>query len=130
MSRVAANALPFSTRLHPKCGHAKDILARDRARAQKLMSGKQPHGPLVIQEMCKKDGSRRAQSGQPDSGNSIDVTDAGARQSHCMNICVGSDVALILAVTYTCMVKMGQPGQSFKLLIDTGACFIITFPRF
>ncbi|KAK0441680.1 acid protease [Armillaria borealis] len=101
MSRVSVNALPFSTRLHPKCGHAKDILARDRARAQKLMSGMQPHGPLVIQEMCKKDGSRRAQSGQPDSGNSIDVTDA--------------------AVTYTCMVKMGQPGQSFKLLIDTGS---------
>ncbi|KAK0462105.1 acid protease [Desarmillaria tabescens] len=101
MSRVSVNTLPFSTRLHPKCGHAKDILARDRARAQKLMSGKQPHGPLVIQEMCKRDGSARALSGQSDSGNSIDVTDA--------------------AVTYTAMVKMGQSGQSFKLLIDTGS---------
>ncbi|KAK0505489.1 aspartic peptidase domain-containing protein [Armillaria luteobubalina] len=36
-----------------------------------------------------------------DSGNSIDVTDA--------------------AVTYTCMVKIGQPGQPFKLLINTGS---------
>ncbi|KAK0506791.1 hypothetical protein EDD18DRAFT_1343228 [Armillaria luteobubalina] len=36
-----------------------------------------------------------------DSGNSIDLMDA--------------------AVTYTCMVKIGQPGQPFKLLIDTGS---------
>ncbi|KAK0464208.1 acid protease [Desarmillaria tabescens] len=111
MSRVLVTALPFASRLHPKVGHAKDILARDRARAQKLLSGVQPHGPMGIQELRAKrshhhrhhGGSETTEPSDPTggSGGSIDVTDA--------------------AVTYTTTVKVGQSAQVFTLLIDTGS---------
>ncbi|KAK0202058.1 acid protease [Desarmillaria ectypa] len=109
MSRILITALPFASRLHPKVGHAKDILARDRARAQKLLSGMQPHGPLGIQELraTRSHHHHRGSEGtEPSdqtggSGNSIDVTDA--------------------AVTYTTTVKVGQSAQAFTLLIDTGS---------
>lgn len=85
-------ALPFSSRV--KHG-AKHILTRDRARAQKLLAGLHPHGPL---------GFRRAQeelSTDSLSGSSIDVTDAG--------------------VTYTLPVGVGSPATQYTLLIDTGS---------
>lgn len=98
MSRVLVTALPFASRLHPKVGHAKDILARDRARAQKLLAGLQPHGPVGIQELRAKRSHHRHHHGsggtkpteptEPNdqtggSDNSIDVTDAG----ECSNTC-------------------------------------------
>ena len=42
----ASNALPFASRVL-KTG-ARDIIARDRARAQKLLAGVQPHGPAAF----------------------------------------------------------------------------------
>ncbi|KAK0187794.1 acid protease [Armillaria mellea] len=116
MSRVLVTALPFASRLHPKVGHAKDILARDRARAQKLLAGLQPHGPVGIQELRAKrshhrhhhgsEGTKPTEPTEPNdqtggSDNSIDVTDA--------------------AVTYTTSVKVGESAQTFTLLIDTGS---------
>ncbi|PBK75146.1 related to Polyporopepsin [Armillaria ostoyae] len=114
MSRVLVTALPFASRLHPKVGHAKDILARDRARAQKLLAGVQPSGPVGIQELRAKrshhrhhhHGSEGTKPTEPNdqtggNDNSIDVTDA--------------------AVTYTTSVKVGESAQTFTLLIDTGS---------
>jgi hypothetical protein len=40
-------AIPFSTRLTAE-GGAKNILARDLARAQNLLAGIQPHGPAAF----------------------------------------------------------------------------------
>lgn len=107
MSRVLVTALPFASRLHPKVGHAKDILARDRARAQKLLTGVQPNGPVGIQELRAKrshhrhhhHGSGGTKPTEPNdqtggNDNSIDVTDAG----RCLNtyqICTGVDSDLV-----------------------------------
>lgn len=110
-SHVVINSVPFATRL---AHGAKNILARDRARAQKLLAGLHPHGPVVFQE------ARAARRAHPHSQNgastvtyppklgavaagsgSIDVTDAG--------------------VTYTTPVAVGQPSTQFTLLIDTGS---------
>ncbi|KAG7445696.1 acid protease [Guyanagaster necrorhizus] len=122
MSRVLVTALPFASRLHPKVGHAKDILARDRARAQKLLAGIQPHGPLGIQELRAKKSHhhhhhhRGPETSEPSdptgNDNSIDVTDAGRSLKTSQ---------ISIAVTYTTTVKVGQSAQAFTLLIDTGS---------
>lgn len=112
-----ASALPFITRVVGN--HAKEILARDRARAQKLLSGSHPHGPIGIRELRarrhghhhhhhhggNKDGGDddgNTGGGEPtDSGAGVDVTDAG--------------------VTYTASVGVGSPATQYTLLIDTGS---------
>ncbi|KAI0087775.1 acid protease [Irpex rosettiformis] len=113
-----ATALPFVSRIVGN--HAKEILARDRARAQKLLSGKFPHGPSGIRELRAKRGhhhhphhpgknpgggdtdpGKTPGGDEPtDSGAGVDVTDAG--------------------VTYTASVGVGNPATQYTLLIDTG----------
>jgi hypothetical protein len=91
MSHVVIRSVPFTTRLTQN--GARDILARDRARAKKLLSGLHPHGPAAFHEARKRrhhghDRHHGGSSGlptQPASGGgsdaasdgSIDVTDAG-----------------------------------------------------
>ncbi len=116
-----SSALPFVSRVVGN--HAREILARDRARAQKLLSGSHPHGPIGIRELRARrhghhhhggsgggastgggstGGGSAGGGGAPtDSGAGVDVTDAG--------------------VTYTASVGVGSPATQYTLLIDTGA---------
>ncbi|KIY46755.1 acid protease [Fistulina hepatica ATCC 64428] len=89
-SNVVIRSLPFATSLVKR--HAKDILARDRARAQKLLAGLSPHGPRA---------TRQANSIEASDVESVDVTNA--------------------AVTYTMTVGVGSPATDYTLLIDTGS---------
>jgi hypothetical protein len=89
MSHFVPRAIPLSVRF--TSGGAKEILARDRARAQKIIAGKHPHGP-VISHTAKKLGHHRLQhqhhqatgttfdkasSVAISSGDQVDVTDSG-----------------------------------------------------
>jgi hypothetical protein len=86
MPHVVVRSVPFHTRLANK--GAKDILARDQARAKKLLAGLHPHGPAAFHEARQRrlnsnhhDGSVNVQTelaSEGDNANeSIDVTDAG-----------------------------------------------------
>lgn len=86
MSHVVIRSVPFATRLTHQ--GAKDILTRDRARAQKLLAGIQPHGPAGFHEVRNRRhhrGDSAAVRTEPvseggsaaSSPESIDVTDAG-----------------------------------------------------
>ncbi|EKM51579.1 uncharacterized protein PHACADRAFT_261805 [Phanerochaete carnosa HHB-10118-sp] len=119
-----ANAIPFVGRFTARRG--KDIIAHDRARAQKILQGAHPHGPIGAREFRTRHGNHHhhrhhggsdAASGggsttgtgsggstgtAPSSdGTGVDVTDAG--------------------VTYTASVGVGSPATSYTLLIDTGS---------
>ena len=84
MNYVLSKCCPLS--VHLKHG-AKQILAHDRARAQKLLRGLHPHGPVATwQARVSNAGGQKAQDVKPmpitkaaaaAAGHSIDVTDAG-----------------------------------------------------
>jgi len=124
MSHVVVRSVPFSTRL--SVGSAKELVARDKTRAQKILAGVRPHGPLAYREEREKrsaahhhhhhgggstgtgTGSTGAGTGTGTSGTTpssggvgVDVTDAG--------------------VTYTASVGIGSPATNYTLLIDTGS---------
>ncbi|GLB38639.1 putative eukaryotic aspartyl protease [Lyophyllum shimeji] len=95
MSRFVINAIPFETRV---AHDARQILARDQARAKKLLAGLHPHGPAAFQS------KRTEELGSEDSDTarkSIDVTDAG--------------------IAYTVPVKVGNPPTEFAVLLDIGS---------
>lgn len=97
------------------------ILERDRARAQKLLAGINPHGPKVHHDTrfreelfnARRKKHHHGSGGDPSSGDppttgpgsgtgdGVDVTDAG--------------------VTYTADVGVGSPATDYTLLIDTGS---------
>ncbi|KAG1851993.1 acid protease [Suillus tomentosus] len=91
MSHVVIRGIPFATRLRAAKGGAKELLERDRARAQKFLAGKSHHAFVAAK-------GKHASSTGADS--SIDVTDSG--------------------VTYTTQVGVGSPATDYTLLIDTG----------
>ncbi|KAG2107223.1 uncharacterized protein F5147DRAFT_653448 [Suillus discolor] len=90
MSHVVIRAIPFATRLRAAQGGAKELLKRDRVRAQKFVAGKSHHAFVAAK-------AKRYSSTGADS--SIDVTDSG--------------------VTYTTQVGVGSPATDYTLLIDT-----------
>ncbi|KAG1825025.1 acid protease [Suillus variegatus] len=92
MSHVVIRGIPFATRLRAAKGGAKELLERDRARAQKFLAGKSHHAFVAAK-------AKHASSTGADS--SIDVTDSG--------------------VTYTTQVGVGSPATDYTLLIDTGS---------
>jgi hypothetical protein len=116
MSHVVIRGIPFATRLRAAKGGAKELLERDRARAQKFLAGKSHHAPsATVGEYSRRHGHHHkgtttappttVPSGTDNSGNtgansSIDVTDSG--------------------VTYTMQVGVGNPATQYTLLIDTG----------
>ena len=84
-------ALPITTFLSSTGPNsAKDILARDRARATKLIAGLQPHGPQTVLDLAV---SQQA--------GSIDVTDAGV--TYTMQVGVGSP-----STDYTLLIDTGS----------------------
>ncbi|TDL23261.1 acid protease [Rickenella mellea] len=101
------HAIRIRTKLsHTGPGAAKHILARDRARAQKLLAGLHPLGPLSLrkkQDKTQPGGGTQEPIPAAPGSNSIDVTDAG--------------------VTYTMQVGVGTPPTEYTLLIDTGSSF-------
>jgi hypothetical protein len=93
MSHVVIKSIPIQARIHR---HAKQILSRDRARAQKFLAGLHPHGPHAFnaRKLQHPDLNGKAQHFEnlavvPPAGdataahNSIDVTDAGAQPIFC-----------------------------------------------
>ncbi|KAJ3488415.1 hypothetical protein NLI96_g2845 [Meripilus lineatus] len=95
----------FTTRV--AVNHARELLARDRARTQKFIAGIGAHGPMVHFEGRRRGhhhgGSSDPTGTTPTSSEptGIDVTDSG--------------------VTYTAAVGVGNPPTSYTLLIDTGS---------
>ncbi|KAG1790291.1 acid protease [Suillus plorans] len=92
MSHVVIRGIPFATRLRAAKGGAKELLERDRARAQKFLASKSHHA--FVAAKAKHASGTGAES-------SIDVTDSG--------------------VTYTMQVGVGSPATDYTLLIDTGS---------
>ncbi|TBU39183.1 acid protease [Dichomitus squalens] len=121
------SSVPFITRV--VAHSAKEILTRDRARAQKILQGINPHGPSAFHEARRRrhghhhhhhhpaggaaasdpsgggsTGTGGTSGGAPGTstpGGGVDVTDAG--------------------VTYTASVGVGSPPTQYTLLIDTGS---------
>jgi hypothetical protein len=77
MNRVVMQSLPFTAHFPSGVSHAKHILARDRARAEKLLKGYSPHGPISAYK-TRDPHHGHGVGGDPPSTNpqSIDVTDA------------------------------------------------------
>ena len=117
MSTHVIKSLPITTFLrHTGSDGAKNLVARDRARAAKYLAGLHPSGPLIAFDNALL---ARSRGGKPKSGptpgtgmggddddtstdpESVDVTDAG--------------------VTYTMQVGVGEPATDYTLLIDTGS---------
>jgi len=124
MSHVIIRGIPFATRLRAAQGGAKELLQRDRARAQKFLAGHSHHGPVPFvdahrrrhghhhhhKETAPTDPTTTAPSttvpagtggSSTGSASTIDVTDSG--------------------VTYTMQVGVGNPATQYTLLIDTGS---------
>ncbi|KAJ8593944.1 acid protease [Rhizopogon salebrosus TDB-379] len=113
MSHIVIRGVPFATRLRAAQGGARELLSRDRARAQQFLAGNSPHGPLPFTDEHSRDhdksttvpsttaSSTGAEGAGADGTSSIDVTDSG--------------------VTYTMQVGVGSPATPYTLLIDTGS---------
>ncbi|KAG5645987.1 hypothetical protein DXG03_004588 [Asterophora parasitica] len=96
MSRFVINAIPFETRI---IHDAKQILARDRERAEKLFTGVHAHGPNAFHSKKKK---VRNNANATAARSLVDATDAGS-------------------IAYTVPVNVGQPPKTFSLLLDIGS---------
>jgi hypothetical protein len=93
---TASRSLPFVTRV-VNTG-ARDIIARDRARAQKYLASIHPHGPVAFHnaELRKRrrtlTGGNHAKTGTgTTTDDSIDVTDAGTLWRGGSSLPVGAD---------------------------------------
>lgn len=102
-SPLSIHTLRFASRLATT--NARELLERDRARAQKILSGNHPHGPKAFKEARYRHHHHHHHGSSPSSDAGVDVTDAG--------------------VTYTASVGVGSPATQYNLLIDTGEA-----PRF
>ncbi|KAI0670888.1 acid protease [Trametes maxima] len=127
---VASRSVPFVTRVAGR--HAKDIIARDRARAQKILQGINPHGPAAFHELRRRrhghhghhghghgagGASAGTGTGTGTSGGSTGGTGAAPPSST-----PGGGVDVTDAgVTYTASVGVGNPATQYTLLIDTGS---------
>ncbi|KAI0789828.1 acid protease [Abortiporus biennis] len=108
---MSISSVPFVSRVVGQ--HALEIISRDKARAQKILAGINPHGPVGRFRAARHRGHHGHHGGsgggstEPEvpgggeSSNGVDVTDAG--------------------VTYTASVGVGQPATQYTLLIDTGS---------
>ncbi|KAH9841357.1 acid protease [Rhodofomes roseus] len=139
MSHVVVRSVPFSTRL--SVGSAKELVARDKARAQKLLAGVRPHGPLAFHEEHRQREHKRhdhherrehrheeagsAARHHHHSGGSTGTgtgagTGTGSSGTSPSSGGVGVDVT-DAGVTYTASVGVGSPATNYTLLIDTGS---------
>ena len=122
------SSVPFITRV--AAHSAKDILARDRARAQKILQGINPHGPVAFHEARRRRHGHHhhhhghhagggAAASDPSSGGS---TGTGGTSGGAPTSTPGGGVDVTDAgVTYTASVGVGNPPTQYTLLIDTGS---------
>ena len=108
---MAGRVVPFTSRVVSR--NAREILARDRERAQKLLAGVHPHGPAAVHELR----ARRHRHGHHDGSPGEDGSSGGSMPSDGSG--VGVDVT-DAGVTYTASVGVGSPPTQYTLLIDTG----------
>ncbi|EKM51592.1 uncharacterized protein PHACADRAFT_212233 [Phanerochaete carnosa HHB-10118-sp] len=115
-----SSTIPMGGRL--VVGHARDIIARDRARALKMLRGPQPHGPprhegdyhdhdhhhggseavgRQLATSSSSTGSGSSATALPSGDTGVDATDA--------------------AVSYTVEVGVGDPPTKYTLIVDTGS---------
>ncbi|EPS96549.1 hypothetical protein FOMPIDRAFT_60461 [Fomitopsis schrenkii] len=123
-SHVVVRALPFAT--HLRIGSGKELVARDKARAQKLLAGVRPHGPLAFHEERRKRSTARHHHGHggdstgTDTGSTGTGASTGGSATAPSTDGVGVDVT-DAGVTYTANVAIGSPATDYTLLIDTGS---------
>ncbi|OJA14470.1 hypothetical protein AZE42_05288 [Rhizopogon vesiculosus] len=106
MSHVVIRSVPFTTSLRAAQGGAKELIQRDRARAQKFLAGESAHGPLhFVDAHRRRHGHHHKETAPSDATttapSTIDVSDSG--------------------VTYIMQVGVGNPATQHALLIDTGS---------
>lgn len=117
--------LPFTSRVVARSG--KEMVARDRDRAQKLLAGMHPHGPLHFRERRRRHhghhhGSAPAPSDPSSGGGAGSGTGTGGAAPGTAG--AGVDVT-DAGVTYTASVGVGNPATDFTLLIDTGTLYAL-----
>ncbi|KAI0648160.1 acid protease [Trametes meyenii] len=127
---VASRSVPFVTRVAGR--HAKDIIARDKARAQKILQGINPHGPAAFHELRGRrhghhghhhhgHGAGGASAGTGTGAGTGDGS-AGSTGAAPPSSTTGGGVDVTDAgVTYTASVGVGNPATQYTLLIDTGS---------
>jgi len=127
-SRIVINSIPFAT--HLKQG-AKQILARDQARAQKFLQGLHPHGPNRSSAVSTEGTHHRHHhhkkhhqndaAGAPDGSTGTVPTDPTSAPPAGGKVAPDSIDVTDAGVTYTMSVGVGQPPTQYTLLIDTGS---------
>lgn len=113
MSHVIIRGVPFATRLRATQGGAKELLQRDRARAQKFLAGKSHHGPLPVETI--RSPGHNYKGTIPTVPTTAAVGTGSATAGGASNIDVSDS-----GVTYTMQVGVGNPSTQYTLLIDTG----------
>jgi hypothetical protein len=126
---MSAIALPLTVRVAGLS--AKQLVAKDRARAQKFLAGVHPHGPARTHEYRRKHhhghgGGSGGGGTAPPSGGGGTAPPGGGTGTGTGGTAPGSGTGIEIGatdagVTYTLSVGVGSPPQNFTLLIDTGS---------
>ncbi|KAF9806956.1 hypothetical protein IEO21_08446 [Rhodonia placenta] len=145
MTHVVVRGLPFSTRLAG--AHAKDLIASDKARAQKLLKGINPHGPLAFYESHRRRREHErherheherhehyerhrhhhaggaASTGSSGTGSTGTGTGTGTPSGGSGAGTTSGDGVDVsdASVNYNATVGVGSPATDYTLLIDTGS---------
>jgi hypothetical protein len=126
---MSAIALPLTVRVAGLS--AKQLVAKDRARAQKFLAGVHPHGPARTHEYRRKHhhghgGGSGTGGTAPPGGSGGTAPPGGGSGTGGGGTAPGSGSGIEIGatdagVTYTLSVGVGSPPQNFTLLIDTGS---------
>ncbi|GJE94601.1 aspartic protease [Phanerochaete sordida] len=104
--------------------YGRDIVARDRARAQKMLQGLRPHGPHKHRKhhAGREEAARHHGGGgsAAASGTGTGASAGAGAGTDPMSSGTGVDVT-DAGVTYTATVGVGSPATDYMLLIDTGS---------
>ncbi|THH33217.1 hypothetical protein EUX98_g954 [Antrodiella citrinella] len=119
---MAAGSVSLASRIVGQ--HAREIIARDKARAQKVLAGVHPHGPARFREAHRRHGHYSHHHGHHDAAaapsGGAPATSGGGGGAATSDDGVGVDVT-DAGVTYTTSVGVGSPATQYTLLIDTGS---------
>ncbi|KAF7977774.1 hypothetical protein HWV62_2659 [Athelia sp. TMB] len=117
MSTKSTSSVQFTTRF--PSGGFKEILARDRARAAKILAGVTPHGPAHHKRHRHHHGHHHAHNGA--AAPTAKSTGLGTAAPVAAGGTAASVDATDSGVTYTLSVGVGEPATQYTLLIDTGS---------
>lgn len=123
------SSIPFIARIASR--HAKDILTRDRARAQKIIQNINPHGPAAFREALRRRHEHHHHhhhhhphhggGGVPSDPTPSDPTPSDPNTGNPSTPTPGGVDVTDAGVTYTASVGVGNPPTQYTLLIDTGS---------